>query len=76
MRESVIYQDIWERSKKQEALSFCMHLLNQRFGEVDSSVIKQVQVLSVEQLEALGGALLNITEMADLVAWLEQQEKG
>ena len=73
MRESVIYQDILQKGRQQEALSFCMHLLNQRFGEVDSSVIERVQVLSVEQLEALGGALLNITETADLVAWLEQR---
>ena len=73
MRESVIYQDILQRGRQQEALSFCMHLLNQRFSEVDSSVIEQVRVLSVEQLEALGGAVLNITEMADLVAWLEQR---
>ena len=73
MRESVIYQDILQRGRQQEALSFCMHLLNQRFSEVDSSVIEQVRVLSVEQLEALGGALLNITEMADLMAWLEQR---
>lgn len=41
--------------KQQEALSLCMYLLNQRFGEVDSLVIERVQVLSVEQLEALGG---------------------
>ena len=54
-------------------MSICMHLLNQRFDEVDSSVIERVRVLSVEQLEALGGALLNITETADLVAWLEQR---
>lgn len=50
MRQSVIYQDIWERSRKQEALSFCISLLNQRFDEVDSSVIERVRVLSVEQL--------------------------
>lgn len=76
MRESVIYQDIWEQSRKQEALSFCMHLLNQRFSELESSVIERVRVLSVEQLEALGGALFNISEVADLVAWLDQQQNG
>lgn len=76
MQESVIYQDIWERSRKQEALSFCMQLLNQRFGELNSSLIERVQGLSVEQLEALGRALFNISEVADLVAWLEQQGRG
>lgn len=76
MQESVIYQDIWERSRKQEALSFCMQLLNQRFVELDSLVLERVQELSVEQLEALGRTLLNISEVADLVAWLAQQERN
>ena len=76
MQESVIYQDIWQRSRKQEALSFCMSLLAQRFGELDSSLIEQVQVLSVEQLEALGRALLNISEVAEMLAWLDQQKRS
>jgi len=76
MRESVIYQDIWQRSRQQEVLSLVMRLLNLRFGEVNSSLIERVRVLSVEQLEALVEALFNVSELADLVDWLEQQERG
>jgi predicted transposase YdaD len=72
MRESVIYQDIEQKGKHKEALSFCMRLLNQRFGDLESSIVERVNVLPVEKLEALGVALLNISEIDDLITWLEE----
>ncbi|OYD88040.1 hypothetical protein CDG77_26010 [Nostoc sp. 'Peltigera membranacea cyanobiont' 213] len=76
MQESVIYQDILQKGKQQEAVSFCLRLLNQRFGELNSFTIERVQVLSVEKLEALGAALFNISEVSDLITWLDQQESN
>lgn len=75
MRESVIYQDIWEQSRKQQTLSVVRRLLSLRFGEVDSSLIERVQVFSVEQLEALVEVLFNRSEVADLEVWLEQEQR-
>jgi hypothetical protein len=49
-------------------------LLNQRFGQLDSEILERVKVLSVEQLENLGAALFNISEIADLVTWLNQED--
>lgn len=76
MQESVIYQDIEqkgeEKGKQKATLSFCMLLLNQRFGELESSIIERVNVLPVEKLEALGVALFNISEIDDLIVWLEE----
>ncbi len=78
MQESVIYQDIKqkgeEKGKQKEALSFCMLLLNQRFGELESSIVERVNVLPVEKLEALGVALFNISEIDDLITWLEEND--
>lgn len=78
MQESVIYQDIEqkgeEKGKQKEALSFCMLLLNQRFGELESSIVERVNVLPVEKLEALGVALFNIYEIDDLIAWLSEND--
>ncbi|MEQ8753351.1 MAG: DUF4351 domain-containing protein [Coleofasciculus sp. G1-WW12-02] len=75
MRDSVIYQDIWEQSRKQEALSLVRRLLYLRFGEINSSLIERVQGLSVEQLEALVEVLFNRSEMADVEVWLEQEQR-
>ncbi|MFN6156485.1 DUF4351 domain-containing protein [Anabaena sp. AL09] len=78
MQESVIYQDILQKGEgkgeQKEAVKFCLMLLNQRFGQLDSEILERVKVLSVEQLENLGAALFNISEIADLVTWLNQEE--
>lgn len=86
MQESVIYQDILQKGERigeqrgeqrgelKGELKFCLLLLNQRFGEIDSLIVEKVKVLPVEQLENLGAALFNISEVADLVTWLNQQD--
>jgi len=74
MRESVIYQDILQQGRRQEALSFIMRLLDRQLGEINPAMIERVQALSIEQLEDLGIALLDFSQVADLMAWLEQQE--
>ncbi|MEH1949547.1 MAG: DUF4351 domain-containing protein [Nostoc sp.] len=72
MKESVIYQDIVQK----EAFKLISRMLKRRFGDIDASLFEQVRNLSAEQLENLGEALLDFSEVADLVAWLEQQEQA
>ncbi|MBO1064285.1 MULTISPECIES: DUF4351 domain-containing protein [Nostocales] len=78
MQESVIYQDILQKGERigeqRGEVKFCLRLLNQRFGEIDSLIVEKVKGLPVEQLENLGAALFNISEVADLVTWLNQQD--
>jgi predicted transposase YdaD len=78
MQESVIYQDILQKGERigeqRGEVKFCLRLLNQRFGEIDSLIVEKVKGLPVEQLENLGAALFNISEIADLVTWLNQQD--
>jgi predicted transposase YdaD len=76
MQESVIYQDILQKGEQKEALRFCMSLLDERFGELDSFIIDRVQILKKEQLEALGRAILRLSSIPDLVTWLDQQSSN
>ncbi|MDA0212616.1 MAG: DUF4351 domain-containing protein [Cyanobacteria bacterium FC1] len=46
--------------------------LVRRLGKIEPAITEQIQKLSIVQLEALGEALLDFTEVTDLVAWLEQ----
>jgi hypothetical protein len=69
MQESVIYQDIVQK----EALKMITRLLKRRFGDVNDSLMTQVRELSADDLEDLGEALFDFSEIADLVAWLEQK---
>ncbi len=87
MKESVIYQDILQKGEKRgeergeirgeqkEAISFCLSLLDERFGKIDSSIIERVRVLHKEKLEALGRALFRISSLPDLLVWLDQHER-
>jgi predicted transposase YdaD len=71
MKESVIYQDIVQK----EAFKLISRQLKRRFGDIDASLVEQVRSLSAEQLEELGEDLLDFSEVADLIAWLEQQKE-
>ncbi|TVP60200.1 MAG: DUF4351 domain-containing protein [Nodularia sp. (in: Bacteria)] len=72
MKESVIYQDIVQK----EAFKMISRLLKRRFGDVNDSLMTQVRNLSADDLEDLGEALFDFSEVADLVAWLEQQNSN
>ncbi len=74
MQGSVIYQDILQKGRKEEARSLVMKMLKWRLGKLDSSIIARVSSLSIELLEGLGVALLDFSEVSDLVAWLKRND--
>ncbi|WP_211176285.1 DUF4351 domain-containing protein [Brasilonema sp. UFV-L1] len=76
MQESVIYQDILQKGDKQGEERTIIRQLNRRFGEIDSSLIDRIRVLSVEKLDDLAEALLDFSEVSDLIAWLNEQEEN
>lgn len=83
MRESVIYQEIIQRGEQQglqqglgqEALAYTMRLLNRRVGEINAQLQARIRLLSVVQLENLGEALLDFSDVSDLVAWLDAHQQ-
>ena len=48
-----------------------LKLLNRKLGSLSSESIDKINNLSVEKLEALGEALLDFTNLGDLINWLE-----
>lgn len=77
MRLEPLYQRDREQAKeegRQEGKQdLILRLLNRRIGEIDTSLIERIQYLSIEQLENLGEALLDFSNVADLETWLNQQ---
>ena len=73
MKESVIYQDILQQGRQQEAFELIRLQLNQRFKRVDALLIEKVRALSTEQLEKLAVAFLDFTNVSDIETWLNQQ---
>ena len=70
MQESVIYQDIKEQGVQQGQASLVLRQLKHRIGEIELKDETRITGLSVEQLEALGEALLDFSSRDDLLAWL------
>ncbi len=70
MQESVIYQDIKEQGVQQGQANLILRQLKRRLGKFESGDETRITRLSVEQLEALGEALLDFSSRDDLLAWL------
>jgi hypothetical protein len=75
MRLEPLYQRDKEQAIQSGEQRLIIRQLNRRIGEIDASLIERVQGLSIEQLENLGEALLDFSNVADLSAWLSQQEE-
>jgi predicted transposase YdaD len=72
MQESVIYQDIVQKSEQRGELRAIIRQLNRRFGEIDLLLVNRIKTLPIEKLDDLAEALLDFFQVADLVTWLNQ----
>jgi predicted transposase YdaD len=78
MRESVIYQEIEAeaeatgeaRGEARGELNMVLRLLNRRIGTIAPQTEAQIRTLSLIQLEELGEALLDFSQLSDLSTWL------
>lgn len=61
-----------EQGKQSEARSLIMRLLTRRIGTVEPQLQKRIHKLTLTQLEDLAVALLDLSSVADLEAWLQQ----
>ena len=88
MKESVIFQEIeatadargFQRGVQtgvqrgiQRERSLIIRLLQRRFGHLASEVQSQIEVLPLEQIEALEEILLDFSSEADLEVWLQSK---
>jgi predicted transposase YdaD len=67
-------QEGLQEGQKKEALTLILKLLIRRVGPIRSELEEQVRGLSLEQLEALGEALLDFSRVEDLGIWLQGQK--
>lgn len=78
MKESTVYQAIkaegFQQGMERGERSLLLKQLNRRLGAVSSDLISQVEMLPLSKLEALGEALLDFREEADLHSWFQSLE--
>ena len=81
MRLAPLYQEDREKARQegeQEGQQLgeqqiILRLLKRRFGELELSLIGQIQGLSTDELESLGDVLLDFSEVGDLEVWLREK---
>jgi hypothetical protein len=59
------------QGRHDEARSLVVRQLRKRLGSLEAEIEARIAELSVEELEALGEALLDFTSIADLTSWLD-----
>jgi hypothetical protein len=64
-----------QRGEQLEAQKLVKKQLKRRVGEIDKSLIEQVEALPIEALEELGEALLDFSIVTDLQKWLNSRPK-
>lgn len=69
LKNTRYYQDV----RYEEALNYTMRLVERRIGGINQDLQVKINKLSVEDLENLGLALLDFTNVNDLVIWLNNQ---
>jgi predicted transposase YdaD len=62
-----------QEGRQEGELTLILKQLKKRYGELSPELQQRIQSLSLNQLEALGEALLDLGSMADLLDWLESQ---
>ncbi|BAZ08323.1 hypothetical protein NIES4071_01280 [Calothrix sp. NIES-4071] len=72
MKESVIYQDIFQKGKQEEVFELVSRLLDRKFGAIDSSILERLRVLTRERLEELIINSEDLSKISDLQAWLNR----
>jgi predicted transposase YdaD len=70
LQETRVYQEGREEGRVEGERSLVLKLLARKIGTLSVDVQTQIEALSVEQLEALGEALLNFTSLNELSDWL------
>jgi predicted transposase/invertase (TIGR01784 family) len=74
IKQTRVYQEAKQEGRqegRQEGeASLVLRLLSKRFGKIDDRRIQVINSLTLEQLDDLGEALLDFSELADLDNWL------
>ena len=68
--EEIGYDRGLEAGEKKRARSTALRQITHRFGTIDTSIVKQIETLSIEQLDELADVVLDVQSIVDITVWL------
>ncbi|NES93804.1 MAG: Rpn family recombination-promoting nuclease/putative transposase [Desertifilum sp. SIO1I2] len=74
LQQTRVYQEAKAEGREEGERSLILRLLTRRVGEVPEPLRKQIETLAIAQLESLGEALLDFSNLSDLESWLAARE--
>ncbi len=60
-----------ERGRTEEGRALVLRLLARKLGKIEAEIQVRVGGLTIDKIESLGEALLDFTQMGDLLVWLD-----
>ena len=75
IKQTRVYQEAKQEGREDEAINLLLRILSKRFGNLGDSYTQNINSLNIEQLEKLGEALLDFTDINDLETWLKSPDK-
>ncbi|MEC4806440.1 MAG: DUF4351 domain-containing protein [Jaaginema sp. PMC 1079.18] len=72
LQNTRFYQEVKAEGRLAGERSLILLLLNRSLGEISPEIETQIAALNIEQLEALGFALLDFSGFDDLRQWLQE----
>ncbi|MTJ47096.1 Rpn family recombination-promoting nuclease/putative transposase [Dolichospermum sp. UHCC 0259] len=73
IKQTRVYQEAKQEGREDEAINLLLRILSKRFGKLGDSYTQNINSLNIEQLEKLGEALLDFTDINDLETWLKSE---
>ncbi|QYX33135.1 Rpn family recombination-promoting nuclease/putative transposase [Sphaerospermopsis torques-reginae] len=73
IKQTRVYQEAKQEGKQDEAINLLLRMLSKRFGKLSANYIQNLNSLNIEQLEKLGEAFLDFTDIHDLEIWLQSE---
>jgi predicted transposase/invertase (TIGR01784 family) len=81
IKQTRVYQEAKQEGKqegrqegrKDEAINLLLKIVSKRFGKLSANDVQNINSLNIEQLEKLGEAFLDFTDIHDLEIWLQSE---
>lgn len=69
LQQTRVYQD----ARTDEGRSLVLRQLARKFGTISPEIQTQVNSLTLDRVESLAEDLLDFTQMANLISWLDRE---
>ena len=73
IKQTRVYQEASQEGEQKGELRLLLRQLSRRFGKMSDRRIQMINQLSLEQLEDLGEALLDFSDIAELENWIKSR---